>query len=226
MKKLLIVCVISGLMLTGLKAFAREGLFAGIGFGYNDITSQTTSDYKDDVSDVIQTCTNDKFTDMVPLTVSGHLQYNVLRYLFVRTGFNYTFATEGKFTFTLGGSDYENMYNFSSWEIPLTVGISIDVADSRGSIYLGLGMSYGSATFNYTYGLDSHNYHFKNSGFGPHFLAGANYFVTESLGLFCEFQMTSNHDLIINGIGAGYKKGYNINAGGMFYRFGVVYKVL
>ncbi|MBN1532798.1 MAG: outer membrane beta-barrel protein [Spirochaetes bacterium] len=226
MKRFVIPCLLVSLVLPAAGAFAREGLYLGAGFGYNDITGGVNGDYREQVYYLHSMTGYASSKDMVPLTIAARLQYNFLPYLFVRSGFNYTFATEGRIHYLTYTAT--NKYNFSSWEIPLTLGLSLDVLDGRACLYLGLGASYGHAVLtetDYANGIKQQKMRFGYSGFGPHVLAGMDIFITDSLGIYLEFQMTANHGMVDHSYTSPVRIAYDVNAGGMFYRCGVVYKI-
>jgi opacity protein-like surface antigen len=86
---------------------------------------------------------------MTALDLGLVVRYDMLKFLFVQTGFSYTFkAMGGNSSFkwvtpNAAGKD-ENTYvwDYRSWQIPFTVGINLPLMEGKLNLYMGLSAAY------------------------------------------------------------------------------------
>jgi opacity protein-like surface antigen len=74
-------------------------------------------------------------------------RYDMLGYLFVKTGFNYSMKMSGgesKYTFVAGGAKNEFTWDYQAWAIPLTIGFNLPLNDGKLNLYMGLSGAYMS----------------------------------------------------------------------------------
>jgi len=75
------------------------------------------------------------------------VRYDMLGYLFVKTGFNYSFKVmggESSYEFTATGKKNSFTWDYRAWAIPLSVGFNLPVNDGKINLYMGLTAAYMS----------------------------------------------------------------------------------
>jgi len=104
------------------------------------------------VSDLEQT------GSMTAIDLGLQVRYDLLGYLFARTGFNYNsmlFSGETSWKYTAlmnaatggaiaTGAKHSQTWDYSAWAIPFNIGLNIPIADGKFNIYAGIGLTYAS----------------------------------------------------------------------------------
>lgn len=244
MKKFLFIVLAMAVALSfGAPAMAKNGLSVGFGLGFMPNAGSLANTIVDDgltqslspagYDEVTLVEAEDSLRDsesagaIKDLEISGpmnamdfglQIRYDMFKFFFVRTGFNYaTKIMGGQTTWKKAGStvEQEQKWGYSHWAIPLTLGINIPIAEGKYNVYLGFSIAYMSGgwklemTRNYFNsvtgalgtgltnaitmgGLDpdgaSETVEFKIKGIGMGYLLGVDAEVINNLSIFLEVE--------------------------------------
>jgi len=146
------------------------------------------------------------------------VRYDMFKFFFVKTGFNYATKVMGGQTSWKQATEtvkQEQKWGYSHWAIPLTLGLNLPMADGKSNFYLGFSMAYmnggwelemtrnyfssvtGTAGSYLTDGLinggarpngTTETVEFKVKGIGMGYVLGADAEVIDNLSIFLEVE--------------------------------------
>ncbi|PKL37681.1 MAG: hypothetical protein CVV44_15165 [Spirochaetae bacterium HGW-Spirochaetae-1] len=268
----------------GTTAFAKNGLSVGVGFGTkfdcNSLGDTISNDGLDKIDDdgtnygsaIIPENTliaMDKLGYVKNVKDAGSItafdfainaRYDMLNYLFVRTGFNYNSnfgmtKTSWKYDGTNGtvsalgliDAKQSQTWEYSSWAIPIQLGLNIPISEGKYNIYMGMGITMAKGTWSLKVKAPAQAYQlftgdangaidtkvtFDNFGVGLNYLLGVDAEVYDNLFVFVEMEYqfvagmskaeTVKDADAIPVLGTN-TMAYPVVSGGAIYRVGVKY---